>query len=92
MHDKGHYYALNGGGGMSDSVTLKLTRAEALALDELVSTSAEKFFMVVGGDKDYTFEGWNKEAAAAACDKLREAALGQSSSGPWSELITTLAD
>jgi hypothetical protein len=77
---------------MKDTVTLKLTRAEAIALDELVNTSAEKFFRVVGGDKDYILNGWNKEIAANACDKLREAVLGWPSSGRWSEFITTLTD
>ena len=58
---------------MKDTVTLKLTYAEALALDELVNTSAEKFFCVVGGDKDYRLVGWDKPTAASACDKLRAA-------------------
>jgi hypothetical protein len=61
---------------MTDTVTLKLTQAEAYALHELVEKSAEKFFMVVGGDKDYEIVGWTENDAAMACDKLRAAALG----------------
>jgi hypothetical protein len=61
---------------MADTVTLKLTRAEAYALHELVDKSAEKLFMVVGGGKDYGFVGWDENDAAMACDKLRAAALG----------------
>lgn len=72
---------------MNDTVTLKLTRAEALALDELVNNSAEKFFMTVGGDAEYTLKGWNDSDAARACDKLSEAVLGQASSGSWHELL-----
>jgi hypothetical protein len=77
---------------MKDTITVKLTRAEALALDELVNNSAEKFFCVVGGDRDYTFEGWDKKAATSACDKLREAVLEQPSSGTWAEHLTMLAE
>ena len=76
---------------MTDTVTLKLTRAEAAALDELVNNSAEKFFIVVGGDKEYSFEGWNERDAANACDKLREAVLGQPSSGTWNECLAMRA-
>jgi hypothetical protein len=45
---------------MTDRITLKLTRGEAKALDELVNNRAEKFFMIVGGDKDYSLDGWNE--------------------------------
>lgn len=69
---------------MKDTVTLELTRAVALALDELVNSSAERFFMVVGGNnEDYTFDGWKENDAADACDKVRAAVLGQPSSGSW---------
>lgn len=71
---------------MKDTITLKLKRAEALALDELVN-SAERFFMVVGGDKEYSFDGWNEGDAASACDKLREAVLGRPSSVSWHECL-----
>lgn len=72
---------------MTDTVTLTFTRAEALALDELVNNSAGKFFTVVGGEKDYSFDGWNEKDAANACDKLREAVIGQPSSGSWHECL-----
>ncbi len=72
---------------MKDTVTLKLTRAEATALDELANNSAEKFFIVADGDQNYSFEGWNERDAANACDKLRAAVLGQPSSGSWHEVL-----
>jgi hypothetical protein len=62
---------------MKDTVTLKLTRAEAMALDELANNSAEKFFCTIGGEKDYGLVGWDKETAASACDKLRNAVMGE---------------
>jgi hypothetical protein len=62
---------------MAESIILRLTKAEALALHALVDNSAEPFFMVVNGDKDYRLDGWTKESAARACDKLREALLGK---------------
>lgn len=62
---------------MAESIVLKLSKAEALALRALAENSAEPFFMVVGGDKEYDLDGWTKESAARACDKLREAILGK---------------
>jgi hypothetical protein len=58
---------------MTETITLRLTCAEALALDALVDNSAETFFGVVGGDKQYRLDGWTKKEAAQACDKLRTA-------------------
>lgn len=73
---------------MTDTVTVTLTRAEAYALHELVDKSAEKLFMVVGGENDYAFVGWNENDAAMACDKLRAAALGTPLDGDgWREMI-----
>jgi len=74
---------------MADTVTLKLTRAEAYALHELVDKSAEKLFMVVGGGKDYGFVGWDENDAAMACDKLRAAALGTPlDDDGWRKMLT----
>ncbi len=74
---------------MADTITLRLTRAEAYALHELVDKSAEKLFMVVGGEKDYAFLGWDENDAATACDKLRAAALGMPFDGDgWCQMLT----
>ena len=73
---------------MTDTVTLKLTRAEAYTLHELVDKSPVKLFMVVDGDKDYTFVGWTEDDAALACDKLRDAALGHASPDGWRKMLT----
>ena len=73
---------------MTESVTLTLTRAEALALHALADNSAEPFFMVVNGDKDYSFDGWTKESAASACDKLREAILGEPPQLTWVQFLS----
>ena len=61
---------------MKDTVILKLTRAEVMALDELANFGAETFFCVVGGNPEFRTVGWDKKIAATACDKLREAARG----------------
>jgi hypothetical protein len=55
-----------------------------------VNHSAELFFSVVGGDKDYDLTGWNRETAASACDKLRGAVTGEESPLTWSRLIQQL--
>lgn len=62
---------------MTRHVSLQFTRTEALALHALTDRSAELFFGVVGGDKDYDPSCWTKEDAARACDKLRAAILGE---------------
>jgi len=75
---------------MARSIVLKLTKAEALALHALVDNSAEAFFMVVNGDKDYKLDGWTKESAARACDKLREAVLGEPPQDTWTQFLNKL--
>jgi hypothetical protein len=57
------------------TITLELTRSEALALDALVNNAAEKLFMIKGGKDDYAFESWSMETAATACDKLHAAVM-----------------
>ena len=76
---------------MTESIILKFTEAEALALHALVENSAEPFFMVVDGDKEYRLDGWTKESAARACDKVREAILGkQPPEFTWAQFLTQL--
>jgi hypothetical protein len=55
---------------INDSVTITFTRAEALALDALVTYSAERLFIDKNGGAPYALETWTKETAARACDKL----------------------
>jgi hypothetical protein len=81
-------YKLNAIGRMAKSIILELTKAEARALDALVHKSAMPFFMSVSGDEGYRFQGWTKESAARACDKLREAVLGEPSSLTWTQFLS----
>jgi len=60
---------------MTETITLTLTRSEALALDALVNQSAERLFMDKHGGKPYALETWTKETAARACDKLHAAIM-----------------
>jgi len=75
---------------MTETITLTLTRSEALALDALVNHSAERLFIDKNGGEPYALESWTKETAARACDKLHEAVLGEPSSQTWSHFLSNI--
>jgi len=66
---------------MKKTVTLKLTEAEAMALDELVSWSVGILNDTYDRQANLLLEDWDRPATWTAWDKLRAAVLGPPSDG-----------
>jgi hypothetical protein len=71
----------------AETVTITLTRDEAFALDELAESAMDRLVSSLALRKKYEKLDCSMEAAASACDKVRQAILSDPNPLPWKQII-----
>jgi len=77
---------------VKDIIVLRMTRAEAQALDDLADGAMDRLASNRTSLAEYARTEGDLETAARACDKLRQAVLDEPNSLKWEELIKRVPD